>query len=767
MAKTKRKWIDLDYSSPTSLRAEDIPYDTTQSVRDAILSLSTTGIQGLQGATGVSIFGGPQGETGLQGLQGITGLGDLQPGVTGLQGPIGTTGIAGIQGVTGFRGATGLQGATGFVHASPIPSSYNTLSTPVDASTSSFVDIPGASTVITLDSASQIFATMSFEMESIGAGSYPTGAFRIVINSGPLGPDSTGTALEKYLLPDDVSLGTVTHLDGIFSSGLYTVKGQFRRVSGQQKVRVNSVQIYAQSLRGGKGDLGLTGVQGHTGMGIQGSTGILGPVGPLGATGLEGPTGIQGHTGLGIQGVTGLQGPTGILGPQGSTGMGMPSPIPSNFIYFDGTHQLFDNSSTYVDIPGLSIPIVVDASGSCVYSAMTLETDSTSSPAGIGQYITGSFRIVVGDQTSLAYERFVQNDDDLESHTLQFRTDALADGTYIAHGQISVVPKLDATTYGDKFFGVRKGQLYVQSLQGSVGPEGMMGPRGYDGATGVQGHTGMGIQGVTGLEGTQGQTGIAGLGVTGLRGATGIGYLSGATGVQGATGLGGSSLTGMQGATGIGSPSLNLSFSPVSKYQVASSAGAEVWATSSSTVYHNLHWDRTGTVLNIYRDAHGHAAGNRVIVRNTNMDYQVAPIDSTSLNSFSITTAATDGSVGNFGAYSLGFIYAHDASPSTGGTLFAPQGDHSDCQLLSLRIRTGVRVGSTYTLTVPASAVNGAGANTSLADCYVPDFNVRNDNNALSAVAATMTTNIGGSYSTFQFGNLGTSTLSRMIVVHF
>jgi hypothetical protein len=89
--KTKRKWVDLDYNSPTSVRAEDIPYDATMSVKEAIVSLNTTGIQGPLGVTGLQ---GPGiGDTGIQGAPGVTGLGDLQPGVTGLQGLDGITGL--------------------------------------------------------------------------------------------------------------------------------------------------------------------------------------------------------------------------------------------------------------------------------------------------------------------------------------------------------------------------------------------------------------------------------------------------------------------------------------------------------------------------------------------------------------------------------------------------------------------------------------------------------------------------------------------------
>lgn len=794
--KTKRKWIDLDYTSPTSLRADDIPFDATTSVKDAILDLSITGIQGPQGATGP--LGGPIGPQGDTGLQGWTGLGDLQPGETGIQGVTGfqgITGLIGLQGSTGFYGQTGIQGITGFVYPSPLASTYVTISSPADATSSSWGDIPGLSSTITIDSASQIYATMSFETESIGAGSYPTGSFRILVSPGPSGPDSTGTALDKFLSPDDVSIGSVTHYDGPFSSASYTVKGQFKRISGLQKVRVNSAQLFAVSLRGGKGDLGQTGIQGATGWGIQGGTGVDGQTGIAGQTGIIGPTGIQGMTGLGIQGSTGIRGYTGIQGYQGITGVPFLTTPPSTFVQFDSTHQLFDNTSMFVDIPGLSTNLIVDTSGAYIYSTMALESDSTSTLAGLGYYVTGAFRIVVGDQTSMVFERFVQDDDDLEISTIPFRTAALADGTYNIKGQVQVIPKVDATfSYGDKYFGIRKGQLYVQALEGAVGPSGPMGPRGFDGATGIQGSTG--IQGFTGLygqTGIQGQTGTA-LGVTGLQGPTGIrGFtgvgpqgvtglalgetgLQGLTGVQGQTGIGPQGVTGLalgatglqgpQGLTGIGS-STPFSFNPVSRYQISSDSLAEVWAVSSATVFHDLSWDRSSTTLNIYRNAHGHSIGNRVVVRNTNMDYQVALIDTTTLNSFAITTSVVDGTSGIQGAYSLGFTYAHDSHPATSGTVFAPQGDTTDCQLLSMRIRTGTRPSTIYNLLVPASAVNGAGANSNLSDCYIPDFNVRWDSDTLAAVAATMTTNISGSYSTFQFGNLGSGSLSRMIVVHF
>ena len=36
MGKTKRKWIRLDFSDPDALRAEDIPYDSSNSIKDKL-----------------------------------------------------------------------------------------------------------------------------------------------------------------------------------------------------------------------------------------------------------------------------------------------------------------------------------------------------------------------------------------------------------------------------------------------------------------------------------------------------------------------------------------------------------------------------------------------------------------------------------------------------------------------------------------------------------------------------------------------------------
>jgi len=333
--------------------------------------------------------------------------------------------------------------------------------------------------------------------------------------------------------------------------------------------------------------------------------------------------------------------------------------------------------------------------------------------------------------------------------------------------------------------GVRgEGVTGFQGATGLIGITGAFGgpqgDTGLSGATGLQGSQGYtGITGDVGLTGAQGHTGASVIGETGLPGPTGwqgetgiqgeIGYI-GETGSQGETGLGLYGPTGLQGPTGetgvAGSVIDQPFYNTISRYYTTNVAGEEVWAVSSSTVLVGLTWVRSGTVLTIYSPSHGHAVSNRVIIRNTNVDYQVGLIVSIDTNYFTFTTVNSGSTYGSNGAYSLGFNFSHVGDPKTGGTLVAPSGTHADCQLISLRIRTGGRSGTSYVVTVPESAVNGCGANTSLGDCYMPDFNVRADSDTLSAIAATMNVNVGAAgYEVFTFGALGT--LSRFICLHF
>jgi hypothetical protein len=141
-------------------------------------------------------------------------------------------------------------------------------------------------------------------------------------------------------------------------------------------------------------------------------------------------------------------------------------------------------------------------------------------------------------------------------------------------------------------------------------------------------------------------------------------------------------------------------------------------------------------------------------------------ITAVTTNTFDVTVANSGSFGGTTARYTLGFNYTHLGSPATGGQLTAPT--NGEVQLLSMKVRTGTRSGSTYDVFVPASITNGAGANTNLGNSYIPSFSVRDDSTTLAAIAGTIAVNnLGAGYSTFTFGNLGSGSLSRFIILQF
>jgi hypothetical protein len=263
--------------------------------------------------------------------------------------------------------------------------------------------------------------------------------------------------------------------------------------------------------------------------------------------------------------------------------------------------------------------------------------------------------------------------------------------------------------------------------------------------------------------GILGGTGQGATGIMGAAGATGTGGITGTAGTQGTTGSGGS--PGATGAAGVG---VSQIFNSMDRYQVETETDAEVWVVSISDVFTNFTWSRATTTLTVTRTAHGHTIGDRVILRKANVDYTAATINAVTANTFAITVPNSGPSAGSTAYYKLGFTYNHDPSGTTktGGELFAPTG--GEVQLVSMRIRTGERAGTVYDVVVPASVTSGAGSNTGLDDTYIPQFQVRRDEETLAAIAATIGVNQDAEgYSTFRIGNLGNGSLSRFILLQF
>ena len=207
---------------------------------------------------------------------------------------------------------------------------------------------------------------------------------------------------------------------------------------------------------------------------------------------------------------------------------------------------------------------------------------------------------------------------------------------------------------------------------------------------------------------------------------------------------------------------VHVTYNTTSRYQVVSTAGEEVWVTSNATSYDGFVWARYGSVISVARQGHGLAVGDRVVLRNTNIEYQSTLVTNVTSDSFSVSTTNSGYTQGVAASYSRGFTYSHVGSPKTGGILTSTS---DDVKILSLRIRTGVRASTTYDLQVPTTSLNDA--STSMGTSFIPMLSVRQDSDNLSATAATLSVNQLGNYSSFQVANLGNPAASRIIVLMF
>jgi hypothetical protein len=131
------------------------------------------------------------------------------------------------------------------------------------------------------------------------------------------------------------------------------------------------------------------------------------------------------------------------------------------------------------------------------------------------------------------------------------------------------------------------------------------------------------------------------------------------------------------------------------------------------------------------------------------------------VNSFSVTTANTGGTSGSAAAYSLGFTVGTPSAAAL--TISAPSG--GDVQLLSVLFATGARSGTTLAVTVPASATNGAGANTTAQNSFYPVFRVQTISTGANQLA-TLTLNTASNFNVFNFASMN-PTNSNLVRLDF
>lgn len=545
--------------------------------------------------------------------------------------------------------------------------------------------------------------------------------------------NATANQTDAFLLDRENHTGTqaistIVGLDTLLNNK------QDKLQSGTTVKTINGTNIL------GSGDIVVTGIQGVAGP--KGDTGNPGIQGPKGDTGVAGPTGLKGD--IGIQGIQGVQGNQGPMGPVGSQGVKGDAGIPG---------LTGDKGDTGLQgIQGPSGP-----AGTIGPTGPKGDTgiQGTQGPAGTNG-LTGPAGIQgpKGDTGLTGLTGATGATGAAGSQGIQgVKGDTGATGPIGATGAASTVP----------------GPTGPIGLTGPAGPQGTQGVAGVAGPTGLTGPAGStGATGPIGLQGVKGDTGTAGsVGPTGPAGTNGVDGAVGPAGPQGIQGIQGP--VGPAGTNGTGGGS-GILFNNTSRYTLDSVSGETVHCVSSATVYSGLSWSRVTSTLTINHTGHGRSVNDRVIIRNTSADYLVATITSVgTVDSYTVTCLDSGSLSGTAGAYSCGFTFAHDAAQGSisKGTLTAPA--NCDVQLLSLRIhlKANTRAATNYTVVVPASSINGAGTNTSNDTVFIPVQQVRFDTDPLTAVGNTISMNILGSYSTFQFAALPALTTGILIAMQF
>lgn len=495
-----------------------------------------------------------------------------------------------------------------------------------------------------------------------------------------------------------------------------------------------------QGPKGDKGDQGSDSII----PGPQGEKGDAGDVGPAGTAGAKGDKGDQGDTGpAGADGVAGPQGPKGDKGDQGADSI---VPGPTGPQGPAGTQGDVGPQGPKGDagIAGEQGP--AGAKGDKGDQGDT----GPAGPAGAASTVAGP-QGPVGPQG----EQGPKGD---AGPAGADSTVAGPQGPAGATGpQGPVGPTgADSTVPGPKGDKGDQGDVGPAGPQGAdstvAGPKGDKGDQGDIGPAGPQGADStvagpVGPEGPAGAIGPQGPAGADST-VAGPKGDKGD---QGEIGPQGPVGPQGPQ--GPAGTGGGGSGTMSDIYNPTSRYFVEATPGITVQVTTSSTVIPSISWVRTGTAMTLTKVSHGRSVGDRVIVRNTNVDSIVGLVTAVTTDTFTIACTDSGSTTGTAGAYSLGLTFSHNGASGSisGGTFTAPAGASIVLMSARMRLAANTRSATTYTMTVPQGYSNGFAGNSGQDDMWIPVFGIRQDTNSLSAVGSTIAVNPSSAgYNTIQ-----------------
>ena len=209
--------------------------------------------------------------------------------------------------------------------------------------------------------------------------------------------------------------------------------------------------------------------------------------------------------------------------------------------------------------------------------------------------------------------------------------------------------------------------------------------------------------------GTSGTSGTSG--INGTSGTSGINGTSGTSGINGTSGTSGES--GTSGTSGV---IPNIPNQAV-RYVTSTLNSGEIEVLSTGNLYSGLTWQRIGTTVTVTSIAHGLNAGDYVVIRGGADNYLYTLIANVTTDSFDYASATSGNINGTDGAY-IPAVKSTNVGTSS-STIESPNA--GNVQVNSIRVYTGgVIGGSEYSLTMPQSIDNGAGANSTKASSNIP-----------------------------------------------
>jgi hypothetical protein len=132
-------------------------------------------------------------------------------------------------------------------------------------------------------------------------------------------------------------------------------------------------------------------------------------------------------------------------------------------------------SATFADIPSMSGAITLSNTAE-IFSILTFETES-----GAAQSAVGGFRIKINGNNGTEHKRALSGGGgDFGIGAIQHQAGPFPSGDYVVRAQFRRVS-------GNGTVVVNAAQLFIEDLEGAIGPSGVAGPAGADGADGADG----------------------------------------------------------------------------------------------------------------------------------------------------------------------------------------------------------------------------------------------------------------------------------------